>query len=706
MGIIFRKMTSVNIVPPGNVIRNDSSLSYPESWMDDNTRQLWDEKRRNNENYDGEGILWSSNIADTLPIKTDLKELVKYPPSTLIDIFARNVSLHAEKNSLLWKGPNSKVYDRIWTWQQYWDDCCSFAKSCIKLGVQDLQTVSIQSYNRPQYFFSMMGTIFAHGVTVGIYNTNGYDAIEFILSHSKVYIAVVESAHNLQHTVNARKSGACPSLRYIVVLQEELPESVKNEEDIFTYKEFMELGKDVDESQVDERMALAKPSGCCGIVYTSGTTGQLKGCMLTHDNCSWTSCAFGDNLRYDSDTTLISYLPLSHIASQCTDVYASLCKACTVYFATADALKGELFDTILEVQPSTFFSVPRIWEKLEVRASHIIQNMRDAKGERLVNWALDVGKRDKDDQLFKGATPSLAYTVADKLVLKKIREQLGLGKVTVGLVGSAPLPVASAELFSSIGMPLMDLYGMSECTAPECGNRMYYGGCCKGSVGKGYPSTDLWLSEADENGVGELCIRGRNVMMGYLNNEEQTRKTIDANGFLHTGDQGFIDPEGFVHLTGRLKEIIVTSGGENVPPVPIEERVKKEMPFVSNVQVIGDQQRFVAALVCLQSIPENGQSSQTLTSAARELLEAGGSSATTLAESSTCPLAAKCLIPFFAKVNEKATSNAQKVKKWYLLPEDFSAAGGELTPSQKLRRKEVEKKYAAAIDEIYWMISS
>jgi len=292
-------------------------------------------------------------------------------------------------------------------------------------------------------------------------------------------------------------------------------------------------------------------------------------------------------------------------------------------------------------------------------------------------------------------TMSMFYPVAKK-ILHKVHVSLGLDRCIAAYVGAAPIETKILKYFASIDLPIYDVFGQSECTGPHAVNSLDFWQI--GTCGKALPGTETKIVE--EN--GELCYRGRHIFAGYMGMEEMTAETIDSEGWLHSGDTAKIDNDGFITITGRIKELIITAGGENIPPVLIEDQFKAAMPALSHCMVIGDKRKFLSILLCLQNeIDDEGVPSDKLIGEALATSKRIGSKATTSTEAATCDAWKKYFDEGMKEANTKATSNAQKIQKWTLVPCEFSEKGGELTPTLKLKRKVTAGKHSKEIEAMY-----
>ena len=426
------------------------------------------------------------------------------------------------------------------------------------------------------------------------------------------------------------------------------------------------------------------------------------------DNITWTAQTMllaTVKGSLDNSDIIISYLPLSHIAAQMLDMHAPMKSGAQIYFAQPDALKGSLGATLKDVRPTAFFGVPRVWEKIYDKLQEVAKASTGIK-KILSTWAKGQAMAHWESREFGSTTGSpFLYFLAKKL-LHKAHLALGFDRCYMFFVSAAPIEVKILKYFSSIDIPIMELFGQSECTGPHAINTVR--AFKIGSVGRPMLGTETKLGEDN----GELCYRGRHIFAGYLGMPDKTAEAIDSEGWLHSGDVVSIDdchdervppPSGFVHITGRIKELIITAGGENVPPVLIEDELKDAMPALSNAMVIGDKRKFLTALLTLQVEvdPETGAPTNKLTGHALDTSKEIGSTATLTEQARDDPKWQAYFDAGVKKANSKATSRAQSVGKWTLLTEDFSEVGGVLTPTLKLKRSVAAEKYSAVIEKMY-----
>ena len=478
---------------------------------------------------------------------------------------------------------------------------------------------------------------------------------------------------------------------------------------VYSWDDFLQLGAStIQDSDVDSRASDIKPGNCASLIYTSGTTGPPKAVMISHDNITWTAQNIIDHyMDLNHLDRIVSYLPLSHIAAQLIDVYAALTLGGATYFAQPDALKGSLTVTMKDVKPTFFFGVPRVWEKIQEK---MVQMGRETTGikKTLATWAKSVGaEHSRLGQYGNGGGAPWGYGCANGLILSKIKAALGLDQTKGCFTAAAPIAPETLLYFASLDIPVYEVFGQSECTGPHTvsGPGKWKIGYC----GRPLKGTESLVAK----GSNELCYRGRHIFMGYMYMPDKTAETIDEEGFLHSGDIGEFDdnndsdipkgPSGFMKITGRIKELIITAGGENVPPVLIENEMKAAMVALSNCMVIGDKRKFLSMVVSLRVDVdmETGLPTDKLSKDSLFVAQQIGSTATTYTEAKIDPLWTSYVDKGVKTANGKTTSNAQIVQKWKWLPVDFSEKEGDLTPTLKLKRNVVAAKYEALIDSIY-----
>ncbi|GKY95050.1 decanoate-CoA ligase [Mayamaea pseudoterrestris] len=660
--------------------------------------------------------LSTSDIRQEVKIRLGMNGIAALPPKTIMQSFDATVKLNGDKPALHQKKVTDGKLDTKWTtytWKEYRKNVDDFAKSLLSIGFDRFDTINIIGFNAPEWLFANFGAIAAGGVSAGIYTTNSKEACQYISEHSKARVVVCEGVQQLEKYYDTTH---LLNLKALVMYgPDKLPADIKGKCRVpcYTFDEFVKLGASVSDADLKARSDSWSFGETCSLIYTSGTTGPPKAVMITNDNITWTVETMLLATRkgtMDTSDVMVSYLPLSHVAAQMIDMYLPNRCGSQIYFAQPDALKGSLAQTLKDVRPTTFFGVPRVWEKFHERLQQVAKSSSGIK-RILSNWAkaqalADWKKKEygsSEDQDVCG-TPNFSLFLAKKL-LHKVHAALGFDRCYAFYVAAAPIELKVMHYFASLDIPIMEIFGQSECTGPQTTNT--YTAFKFGTCGRPLLGTETMLDKQ----TGELCYRGRHIFAGYWGMPEKTNETIDAEGWLRSGDVATMDgnndqripePSGFMRITGRIKELIITSGGENVAPVPIEENLKEVMPALSNVMVIGDKRKFLSAVLALQvEVGADCVPTNKLTGEALDIGKQIGSTATTTDEVRNDPAWKTYFDNGIKAANEKAISRAQKVNKWLLLPSDFSEKGGELTPTLKLKRSIAAEKYSDMIEAIY-----
>lgn len=351
-----------------------------------------------------------------------------------------------------------------------------------------------------------------------------------------------------------------PSIKAVIQTIAPYAQYVKREDGYWRWSEIEEIDTTDVEEEYQKRLKTIVPNECSVMVYTSGTTGLPKGAMLSHDNFTW----LVESLRkkfpnlQDGCEVIVSYLPLSHVAAQLLDIFVSLALGATVYFADRDALKGSLLKTLNIAHPTIFLGVPRVYEKIQEKMLQVGAQSGTLK-RSIGSWAKSVTLQYNLDKMAGQNYSSIQYKLASSLILSKVKQALGFDRIKLMLTGAAPMSVDTKKYFLSLDMQILDAYGMSESSG--CHNFGYYFEPHFEAVGRTLPGLETKIFKPNEEGHGEICKRGRNIFMGYINELEKTLEAIDDDGWLHTGDVGYIDKDGYLFITGRIKELVITAGG-------------------------------------------------------------------------------------------------------------------------------------------------
>jgi len=586
-------------------------------------------------------------------------------PQTILEVFDATVKAHADRPAMLRK--RGDAWEPI-TWTGYQALVARAARALVAHGVGPGSGVVVLSANRPEWFVTNLAGMTVGARVAGIYTNNTPEQCHYIAEHAEAVVAVVDSPQALARLT---PQGSRPaSLRTIVLLDGEATGP-----GVVGWEAFLAAGDEAYEAEVAQRRSALGGESATTLIYTSGTTGTPKAVMLTQRNLAFIAEKIQELVPIGTGDSLISYLPLSHIAEQVVSHLLSIATGAAVHFTESlDKVPAYL----VEVRPHFFLGVPRVWEKMqaaiEAKAAEASPLRR-----RLVAWARGVGLRAGNaDQ--SGRPRPWSYGLADRLVFSKVRARLGLDRARLMAVSSAPIAKETLEFFQSLGIPVMEVYGMSECTGPATMSlpERYR----LGWAGYTIPGTELRLAED-----GEVVVRGPHVFEGYYKDDAATAEALDADGWLHTGDVGQIDRDGFLRITDRKKELIITAGGKNIAPQHLEGQLK-QIAAVSQAVAIGDRRPYVVALLTLDP--------------ARVVAEAqkAGSDARTVDEAARSA-------PFRAYVEKQVElvnarlARYESIKKFALLPRELTVEAGELTPTLKLKRRVILERYREAIEGLY-----
>ncbi len=639
-------------------------------------------------------------------------------PYTIVQQLKMSADLYGNRDALCYKEAN------IWksyTWSDYYNISRKIANGFIKLGLEPGDGVAILGFNTPEWFLVNMAAIMAGAVSVGIYTTNSASICEYIVKDANCKIIVVENDMQLQKVMPLYEAAGIKGvIQYLGKLEtaakdQDQDQDQEKEDDgfvivprddnnLFDWPSFMEY-IDIDENDqtiLDNRISALKANKCSTLIYTSGTTGLPKGVMLSHDNILWTtkSALSSLNLTPDNREKVVSYLPLSHVAAQMMDIYMPIVNAGTTYFADSDALRGSLGNTLKEVKPTIFLGVPRVWSKIMEKMVAMGKQNSGFK-QMVARSAKKVGfKKHMKAEAGQPNWSSFKYRLFEKLVFTKVKAALGFENCRYFFTGAAPIDIEVLDYFASLSIPILELYGMSECTGPMTVS--VPNAFLTGSVGKPVTGTALLLkpvNNQEEGSPKEVCCYGRHVMMGYLNNQGKTDEVVDKDGFLHSEDEGAFDTNGYLYITGRIKDLIITEGGENIPPLVIEHDVLQQLPDVlSNCLIVGDKRKYLTCLVTLKCETDaTGLVTDTLVTE----LQSKFGGITTVTAAMSDQNVKSYIQEGINRANKGSISNAHTVKYFRILPKDFSVAGGELGPTLKTKRNVVLSMYKDMIEEMY-----
>lgn len=630
------------------------------------------------------------NLTDIVEIRPNIGDETSWVPESMPSCFKRSCKEHGSKVALV--TADKKTY----TFDEYLKHSFTCARAIIDLGLKPMEIVSVIGFNAPEYLFTVHGAHLTGCVASAIYSTNSAEACEYVLKHSESRLIIVDGKGQMDKIVSIRDK--LPNLSLIVVYNSstvtEWPSDNTKYAKVITWEAFLEKGaKEDHQIVVDERSDACVPGQCLSLIYTSGTTGDPKAVMLSHDNVVWTSKSAAKVLGLDAKDRVVSFLPLSHIAAQMIDVFIGPITGFTLYFAMPDALKGTLVQTFQYARPTFLVCVPRVFEKM---AGKVLQKLKSLTGVKamLANWAQGLGSANMNNiQVGAEYQSTWGYTLANRLVLNGIKTELGLDQARLIYSAAAPIDIQTLKAMASFDIRVQEIFGMSECTGPTTMHQRDK--WVLGTCGHEFIGTSVKTDPVSK----EILVNGRHIFMGYMKMPDMTLSTIDKDGWVHSGDCGEIGSNGMWSITGRIKELIITAGGENIPPVLIEGKLKELAPCVSNAMLVGDRKQFLSVLFTLKSIPELGH--ETLTAEAASVAATIGSQAKTVEEAIGCPHFSKYFGEVLAKYNEGAFSQAQRIQKFVILSHDFTLETGELTPSLKLKRQTVLLSYASVIEKLY-----
>jgi long-chain acyl-CoA synthetase len=594
---------------------------------------------------------------------------------TVPQIFEHTVKKYGDRVAM-----RKKEYG-LWhdiSWKEYHGMAKYVGSALISMGLQKGDCVAIIGDNCPEWAIIDMGIQCAGGVAVGVYSTNAWPQVEFVIQNSESKFFFVENEEQLDKWLHFRDN--TPSLKKVVVWD---LEGLKHFKDpmVMTHDDLLEMGRQVVEREpnlFESHMAQVTPEDLSVLIYTSGTTGAPKGAMLTHRNVTWMGQAITeDNHVYDTDEVM-SFLPLCHIFERLFTVFAHLTHGYTVSFIEN---LDTVTDNMREISPTVGYAVPRIWEKY---LSAVYIRMSDATWfKKLVfGMAFKIGKKRATLNMNFKPVPfylHVLYQLASLAVFRKLKERFGFERLRVAYSGAAPISPDVLQFFQSIGVNLIEGYGQTEGTGVTCVSRI--GKVKLGTVGPPLPGATVKIAED-----GEILVKSPGVFKGYYNNPEGTAETL-KDGWLYTGDVGEIDEDGYLKITDRKKDIIVTAGGKNVTPQYIENKLKASS-YINDAVVIGDKRKFLSCLIMIDedNVVKYAQDNKVQFSTYKDLTQS--------------PEITKLIQDEMDKVNE-TLSRVEQVKKFTVLPKKLYEEDGEVTPTMKVKRKYVNEAFSDLIEAMY-----
>lgn len=563
------------------------------------------------------------------------------------------------------------------TWREYAEAVRRVANGLLSLGVDRGDKVSLISLNRPEWHQADLAIQSLGAITVPIYVTNSPRQVGYIVGHSESKAIFVENAGQLEKIRKTRND--LPALAKVIVFD---PAGVKSDGFVMSWDELLAAGDEYaneNPASFDEHAAAVKPEDLATLVYTSGTTGPPKGAMLTHDNVVWTVNSLMEVLRSGPEDRRLSYLPLSHIAERQVSHFQQLFQGFETWFAQSiDTLQADL----QACRPTVFFAVPRVWEKFYAGIMKLLDGLPAEQRDR-AEQAIQLGlKRVEATQAGTSLPPELEekYEEADRALFALARSALGLDQAHALVSGAAPINPEVLRFFHAIGLPVAEVYGQTEDCGPTSINRVER--IKIGTVGPAIPGVTIKI--ADE---GEILVKGGNVGPGYYKEPEATAALIDADGWMHSGDIGELDEEGYLRITDRKKDLIITAAGKNIAPQVIENLLKYS-PWISQAVVIGDRRPYLTALITLDQEKVTGFAQQK------------GIPFSDFAELTRHPDIQQLVDNAMREVNEQL-ARVEQVKKCTVLERDFLQEQEEMTPTLKVRRRAINEKYADVIEAMY-----
>ena len=553
------------------------------------------------------------------------------------------------------------------TWRQYADHVQKIATGLSALGVERGHTVGLMLRNRPEFHLTDTAVMHLGAIPFSIYNTSAPDQIRYLFSNAENKIVVAEK------DFLPALEGAGADLARVIVVDADI-------DGCMTLEQLESLGAKTG-FDFDATWRAVRPDDVATLIYTSGTTGPPKGVELTHTNLIAAFSAIVDLLDMQPSDSITSYLPHAHIADRVSSHYANIVLGTQVTdVADATAIAAALADA----HPTTFLGVPRVWNKIKAGIETKLDTEATGIKQRLARWAIDTGIQAARLTLAGSSVPpslALRRKLADRLVLAKLRHALGLEQVRWAVIGAAPSPIETLEFVWGLGIPVYEVWGMSESVG--CGTSNRPDAYQVGSVGQALSGVEISVASD-----GELLIRGPVVMRGYRHQPEKTGEAIDAEGWLHTGDIGTIDAQGFVTIVDRKKELLVNEAGKNLSPANIERAIQASSALIDQVVAFGDAKPYVTALVVLDKDAVAGQAAA---------LGMDGSSAAAFAQRRE----ARDILTTAVREGNSKLSRVEQIKRFVIVGTPWEPGGDELTPTMKLKRRPIAEKYSAQIEQLY-----
>ena len=599
----------------------------------------------------------------------------KVIPDTVPKLFFNRVEEYDDRVALRKK--EFGIWNKI-SWRQYGEMVRHVGMGLVALGLAPRDRVAIIGDSRPEWLYADLGSLSVNGISVGVYTTCSAEEVRYHLSHSEARIFFVEDEEQLDKALEVRNE--LPTLEKMIVMD---MKGLKHFNDpmVMSFGELVQEGKEFDEKNkglFEQRLEKTRPDDIATFVYTSGTTGLPKAALLSHYNVLCNSNSFAQHVQAFDTDVILSYLPLCHIGERTMSVYHAINMGFTVFFAeSADTVP----ENLREVSPTFFFAVPRIWEKF---FSAINIGVQDATWFKRQSYklAMYIGKKAADRKLIHKPLPPwlwLSNLLASITVFRKIKRLLGIDKARFALSGAAPISPDVLEYFHALGVNIRESYGLTESSAliaMHTDHNIRLGTC-----GEPLPGVKVRIAED-----GEIVVKGDNVFQGYFKDEENTKRTL-IDGWLHTGDLGEMSDDGFLRITGRKKDVIITSGGKNISPQYIENLLKFS-PYIVDAVVIGDGRKYLTAIIIVDedNVIKYAQDNRV--------------PFTTYASLTRTKEVIKLIQDEVEKVNTEL-SRVEQIKKFVITDKILDQEDDELTPTMKVKRKKVSEAYKDIIESMY-----
>jgi long-chain acyl-CoA synthetase len=589
---------------------------------------------------------------------------------TVCTLFADAVAKWGERPALHWKDDGSW---RSLTWQGYRDEVAAVTLALRSLGFGPGQFGLIMARNAPEHVIADLGIVHAGGAAISVYNTLAADQVEYVANHSEATVAFVEDEGYLEKFLAIRAS--TPHLKHIVLVRGSAPDGV------MSWDSLLAKGRELytrSPADFDASWKAVGPEDTVNLIYTSGTTGPPKGVVYSHNNIAWTLESLRRFLELGSQT-LVSYLPLAHVAERFTSQWGGIFNGHDVWLCPDPNL---LLPYLLEARPTEFVGVPRVWEKLMAGLQAGIAAEPDETKRQIAQGALTAAI--SAYRLRRDGQPVPAELAAGveraQPLFTLLRSKIGLERCTIPITSTAPCRPEVHEFWAAVGMPLFEVWGMSELTGPATAVPLDEHRAP--SIGKAIAGVEVRLGED-----GEILVRGGNVMVGYYREPEKTAEMVDPDGWVHSGDIGLLGADGQFRIVDRKKEIIINSAGKNISPANLEA-LAKSSPIIGQAVAIGDGRKFISVLVVLD--PQ----------VAPAWAKARGIPATSMAELAEHPAVVDEVRRALTVANTHL-SRVEQFKRFTILPSEWSPESEELTPTMKLKRRVIHSKYLAQIEAMY-----